>query len=117
MISYLNENDFRKKTKALSRYFRRNYKYLIFKIYPKLKCEHKIDGKYEVELSTSELFRKIYGPMKLLFSVKNDNAVLEDITPSELLTLCYERDLKTYKGIPYSCVKDFKKLKIMEKLL
>lgn len=117
MIKYQNENEFRKRKKALSRYFRKNYKYLMYTVFPKLKEEHKVDGKYELELPTNDLFTRIYGPMKLLFSVKNDITYLEDIIPNNLLTLCYERDLPTYKGIPYASKKDFKKLKIMEKLI
>ena len=66
-ITYLDENLYKKQENALSRYFRKNYKYLIFEVFPKLKEEGKIDGKYEVELPNSILFERVYGKMKLKF--------------------------------------------------
>lgn len=116
-ITYLDENEFNKKQKALKRYFMKNYKYLIFEIIPTLRKENKKEGKYEIELPTDELFKKVYGPMKLLFFVKNDVAIMEDIIPSEILQACFLRDVPTYKGIPYDTNKDLKKIKMMEKIL
>ncbi len=111
------ENEYRKKEKALKRYFKRIYKYLKFQVIPTLSKENKIEGYYELELPTSELFQKVYGKMYLKFYVKNDNAFFEDITPSEILLNCYEKNLPIYKGVPYNSIKDYKKIKIMEKLI
>lgn len=116
-IQYLDKNDFNKKYRALRRYFMKSYKYIMFKLIPTLQKEHKQDGHYEVEIPTDELFVKVYGPMKVLFTVSNDVAVLEDIIPSEFLIKCFERSLPVYKGIPYCTIKDLKKIKITEKLL
>ena len=116
-ILYLDQNEFNKKHRALRRYFMRSYKYIIFKLIPTLQQEHKEDGKYEVELPINELFKKVYGPMKVLFTVKNDVAIIEDLVPSEILIKCYERNLPIYNGVPYCTTKDLKKIKIMEKLL
>ena len=117
LITFLDENSFRKKQRALARYFRKSYKYLIFKALPTLTKENKTDGIYSLELPTEKLFKKVYGEIILKFSVQNDVAILEDIEPGEILLACYERDIPTYRGIPYNTVKDLKKLKIMEGLL
>lgn len=117
IITYLDENNFKKKERALRKYFMKNYKYLIFKFYPTLKKGGKQEGHYEIELPVDTLFEKVYGKMKLLFSVYKDTAVLEDILPNEILMAAHRRDLPTYKGVPYSSKKDLKKLKIMERLI
>lgn len=116
-IIYLDENLYRKKKKALARYFRRNYKYLSMKVIPTLEKEGKKDGVYEIYLPTEELFEKVYGKIYLHFSVKNDVAIIEDILPNDILISCYEKDLPTYKGIPYETIKDLKKIKIAERLI
>ena len=112
VITYLDENDFIKKQRALRKYFTRCYKYLVFSAIPTLKESGKIDGIYEVELPIDDLFRKLHGPMKLKFSVQNDVTVLEDITPSEYLINCYMKDLPVYMGIPYKTKKDLFKIKL-----
>lgn len=116
-ITYLDENLYRKKKKALKRYFRKNYKYLEMKVIPKLGKEEKKDGIYELNLPTDELFEKVYGKIYLHFSVKNDVAIIEDILPNDILISCYEKDLPTYKGIPYENKNDLKKIKIVEKMI
>ena len=116
-ITYLDENLYRKKKKALARYFRRNYKYLSMKVIPKLGKENKKDGIYEIYLPTEELFEKVYGKIYLHFSVKNDVAIIEDILPNDILISCYEKNLPTYKGIPYETERDLKKIKIVEKMI
>lgn len=116
-ITYLDENEYKKKEKALRRYFMKNYKYLVFKFYPTLKKDGKIDGVYQVTLPTSDLFEKVYGAIELHFSVRNDVAILEDITPDRILMDCYEGDIPVYKRIPYRTKKDFKKIKIVEALI
>lgn len=117
LVKILDYNLYKKKEKALKRYFMKSYKYLTRYVIPTLNKEHKIDGIYEIELPIDELFNKVYGKLLLKFSVKNDIAVLEDIVPNDILIYCYERDLPTYKGIPYVTSKDLDKLKIMERLL
>ena len=116
IITYIDENDFMKKQRALEKYFNKCYKYLLKEAIPKLKERNKIDGIYEVELPSGDLFKRVYGPMMLKFSVYNDTAVLEDITPSEFLINCYMKDLPIYKGIPYDSKKDLFKIKLEVKM-
>lgn len=116
IVTYLDQNDFTKKQRALQKYFTKCYKYLISNAIPKLKEPNKKDGIYEVELPSGDLFKRVYGPMKLKFSVQNDVAVLEDITPSEFLINCYMKDLPVYNGIPYDTQKDLFKIKLEVKM-
>ena len=116
-ITFIDENLYRKKEAALKQYFRKAYKYLIFEVASKLKQEGKVDGSYEIELPTEEIFEKVYGKMKLLFQVKNDVAIIEDITPDKYLSDCFKGQLPIYHGIPYTSEKEKSKLKLVEKLM
>lgn len=117
MITYLDENEFIKRKRALAKYFRKAYKYLLFEVIPKLKEPNKKDGLYEIEIPTEELFEKVYGKIMLRFSVRNDIAIIEELTPGDILIACFMKDLPTYKGIPYNTKQDLEKLKIMEVIL
>lgn len=116
ILTYLDENEYRKKERALRRYFMKTYKYLIFKFYPTLKKKGKKDGVYKVALPTEKLFEKVYGPIELHFSVRKEIVILENILPDELLISCFMKDLPTYKGVPYRNKKDLTKIKIAEEL-
>lgn len=117
LIKYYDENLFTKKKRALARYFRKDYKYLMFEVVPKLQCDGKIDGLYEIEFPVEELFKKVYGPMILKFTVRNDVAIIEDIIPNDILIACYMKDLPIYKGIPFENEINLKKIKMMEAIL
>jgi len=116
-VSYFDENLFIRRKRALSRYFKKCHKYLIFEVFPKLMTPGKQDGHYTLELPTSELFEKVYGKAIMKFTVKNDVAFIENIEPEDILDACYMVDLPVYKGIPYRNKKDLKKIKIMEAIL
>lgn len=105
-IIYLDENEFKKKMRAVKRYSTNAYKYWLFDVIPKLKIEGKKDGKYELQLPVNEIFQKVYGEVKILLSVQNDVVILEDITPSDMLMEMHNKDLPTYKGVPYRNNKD-----------
>lgn len=116
-VTFVDKNLYTKKLKALSKYFRKTYKYLRFEVIPQLAKENKKDGYYELDLPTETLFEKVYGKLILRFYVQNDVAVIEDIEPNRILLDCYKRELELYNGIPYATKKDLDKIKIMEKLL
>ncbi len=113
-IKYLDEVDYKKKEKALRTYFWKTYDYLMEEILPILQRENKIDGKYEVDLQAPKLFEKVYGKVKLQFSVRNDVVILEDITPSEMFMEMYLRLLPTHRGIPYRDEKDKFKIELLK---
>lgn len=114
IITYLNENDFRKKERALRKYLMGAYKYWIFDAVPILQRENKKDGKYELELPVDKLFEKVYGKVKILFSVENDIVIIEDIIPNDILIAMFNRELPSYKGIPYRNEKDKFKIELMK---
>lgn len=115
-ITFIDENEFSKKMRAIRRYSMNAYKYWIFEALPILKRENKKDGVYELELPVNEVFKKVYGDVKVLFSVKNDVVILEDITPSEMLMNMFMGDLPTYKGIPYRDSKDKFKIDLVKEI-
>ena len=114
LVIYENENEFKKRERALRKYLMGAYKYWIFDALPKLKKENKIDGKYELELPVDKLFKKVYGDVKVLFSVENDVVILEDIEPSMVLLDMFRRELPSYKGVPYRNEKDKFKIELMK---
>ena len=116
-ISYFDENLFRRRRRALSRYFKKCHKYLMFEVLPKLMEPGKKEGHYSIDLPTSELFERVYGKAVMKFTVKNDVAFIENIEPEDILDACYVVDLPVYKGIPYRDKKDLKKIKMMEAIL
>lgn len=116
IIVFLDENRFKKKERALRRYFMGAYKYWIFEAVPKLKQTNKRDGKYELKLPVGYKFTKVYGDVKVLFSVKDDTVILEDIVPNDILLEMFSKDLPTYKGVPYLEAKDRFKIDLVEEI-
>lgn len=114
LIIFVDENEFKKKERAIKKYFMGAYKYWIFEAVPKLQKENKIDGQYELELPVSNLFKKVYGNVKVLFSVKNDVVILENIEPSDILTDMHRKELPSYKGVPYRNERDKFKIELMK---
>lgn len=115
-LIFLDENLYIKKKKALARYCRKSYKDLIMHIIPTLLKDGKTDGIYVADITTDDLFEKVYGKIRLKFSIQNDIAIVEDIEPNDILIECYMKNLPIYKGVPYSSKKDLFKIKTMEEL-
>ena len=115
VMDYLNENEFRKKERAVKKYNMLAYKKLIFEYYPSLRegefkgvivsknTKEKID-KYELKLPTDVMFSKVHGDIVLHYSVyKNQKIVMLDtITPEEILNEGHQKELTTYKGVMVS---------------
>ena len=115
VMEYLNENEFRKKERAVKKYNMLAYKKLIFEYYPSLRegefkgvivsknTKEKID-KYELKLPTDVMFSKVHGDIVLHYSVyKNQKIVMLDtITPEEILNEGHQKELTTYKGVMIS---------------
>lgn len=114
MIVYLDENDFIKKEKGLRRYFRRAYTYLCFDIKDRLKQGKHESGSFERSLPVDELFNKVYGELKVRYTVSKGTVIFEDITPGDILIQGYMKNLPIYKGIPYRDKKDLMKIKLVE---
>ena len=132
VIEYLNENDFRKKERAVKKYNMLAYKKLIFDFYPGFR-EGKFDGvvvsknkkegitKYELKLPTDSMFSKVYEDIVLHYAVYENQKIvmLNNITPDDILTEGHQKELTTYKGVPVSkshAEKDLFKINLLNML-
>lgn len=113
VLEYVNENEYRKLERSLKKYNMLAYKKLIFEYYPAIKngdfkgkviSKEENITKYELELPTDSMFKKVHGTVTLIYSVdKKDNLViLEKLTPEDILMEGHRTELSTYKGIPIS---------------
>ncbi len=114
IITYIDENDFIKQTRALKTYYIRTYKDLVFNVSYTLKQANYEDGDYEIPPYTEESFKKVYGEFILKFFVKDKVIIIKEITPREILIDLFKmKFLKTYKGVPYRNDFDLFKIKMI----
>ena len=115
VIEYLNENEYRKKERAIKKYNMLAYKKLIFDFYPKLRDgeflgvltshdEKENISKYDLKLPTDNMFNKVHGDIVLHYSVYHDQKIimLDNLTPDDILTEGHQKELTTYKGVMIS---------------
>ena len=112
ILDYVNENEYKKKEKAIKKYNMLAYKKLIFEYYNDLR-EGKFQGvcvetdkqngisKYELKLPTDRMFANVHGPLMLHYSVyeKQRMVMLNTLTPEDVLTEGHMEELSTYKGV------------------
>lgn len=112
ILDYVNENEYKKKEKAVKKYNMLAYKKLIFEIYNDLR-EGNFQGvcvevdkknnvsKYELKLPTDKMFAKVHGPLMLHYTVYSMQNIimLNTITPEDVLTEGHMEELTTYKGV------------------
>lgn len=112
ILDYVNENEYKKKEKAVKKYNMLAYKKLIFEIYNELR-EGNFQGvcievdnknnisKYELKLPTDKMFSKVHGPLMLHYTVYSSQHIimLNTITPEDVLTEGHMEELATYKGV------------------
>ena len=115
IIDYINENEFKKKERAIKKYNMLAYKKLLFDYYPSLR-EGNFQGvlvatneqdkteKYELTLPTDKTFTKVHGNITLHYTVYLDQktVILETLTPEDILTEGHQKELTTYKGVMVS---------------
>ena len=115
VIEYLNENEFRKKERAVKKYNMLAYKKLVFDFYPSFRdgnfkgivvSKNTKDGitKYELKLPTDRMFAAVHGDMKLHYTVYENQKLimLDNLTPDDILTEGHQKELTTYKGVMVS---------------
>ena len=115
VIEYLNENEFRKKERAVKKYNMLAYKKLIFEFYPSMRegeflgvivSQNDKDDitKYELKLPTDTMFNKVHGDIVLHYSVYHQQKIimLDNLTPDDILTEGHQKELSTYKGVMVS---------------
>ena len=112
ILDYVNENEYKKKEKAVKKYNMLAYKKLIFEYYNDLR-EGRFQGvlvesdkqngisKYELKLPTDKMFAKVHGALTLHYSVyeKQHMVMLNTLTPEDVLTEGHMEELSTYKGV------------------
>ena len=112
ILDYVNENEYKKKEKAIKKYNMLAYKKLLFEVYNDLR-DGKFQGicvetdkkngisKYELKLPTDNLFAKVHGPLMLHYSVYEEQhmVMLNTLTPEDVLTEGHMEELSTYKGV------------------
>jgi hypothetical protein len=132
IIEYLNENEFRKKERAVKKYNMLAYKKLIFEYYPEFRegtfngvaiSKNTKDGivKYELKLPTDSMFSKVYEDLVLHYTVYENQKIvmLNTITPEDILMEGHQKELTTYKGVPVSkshAEKDMFKINLLNML-
>ena len=115
IIEYVNENEFRKKERAVKKYNMLAYKKLLFDYYPSLRegnfqgvlvssNEKDMIDKYELTLPTDKTFTMVHGNITLHYSVYLNQKIvmLETLTPEEILTEGHQKELTTYIGVMVS---------------
>ena len=115
IIEYLDENEFRKRERALKKYNMLAYKKFVFEYCPKFRegtflgelvSTNKEQGTktYELKLPTDDMFVKVHGDIVLHYMVyENNNVVmLNTITPESILSEGHRSELTTYKGVVVS---------------
>ena len=115
IIDYINENEFRKKERAIKKYNMLAYKKLLFDYYPSLRegnfqgilvstNEQNQTEKYELTLPTDKTFVKVHGNITLHYTVylNQKTVILETLTPEDILTEGHQKELTTYKGVMIS---------------
>jgi len=115
ILDYLNENNFKKLEKSLKKYNMVAYKKLMFDYYPKLRNgefvgdmvsinKHEQTETYDLRLPTDSLFVKVYGEVKLNYTVyKAENTILlNNLEPKGILLDGHKSELTAYRGIMIS---------------
>ena len=115
VLDYVNENEFKKLERALKKYNMLAFKKLNFEFYPALRngkfLGEKVDSNkkngtetYELKLPVDKLFAQIHGEVKLVYTIhkKEGIAMLETLTPEDILLEGHRSELTTYKGIMIS---------------
>ena len=115
VIEYLNENEFRKKERAVKKYNMLAHKKLVFDFYPAFRdgnfmgvivSKNTKDGitKYELKLPTDRMFAAVHGDVKLHYTVYENQklVMLDTLTPEDILTEGHQKELSTYKGVMIS---------------
>ena len=115
MLDYLDENFFNKLERSLKKYNMVAYKKLMFDYYPKLRNgefigelvslnKHEQTESYELRLPTDSLFVKVYGEVKLFYTVYKEQKtiMLNKLEPEDILMAGHKSELTAYKGIMIS---------------
>lgn len=132
LLDYLDENYYKKLERSLKKYNMVAYKKLMFDFYPKLRNgeflgelksinKHDETETYELKLPTDNLFVKVYGEVKLSYTVykSQKTVMLNSLEPKDILMDGHKSELTAYKGIMISkanAQKEMFKIDLLSKL-
>ena len=115
LLDYLDENYYKKLERSLKKYNMVAYKKLVFEFYPKLRTgefigelisinKHEQTETYELKLPTDNLFIRVYGEVKLNYTVyrAQNTVMLNLLEPKDILMDGHKSELTAYKGIMIS---------------
>ncbi len=115
LLDYLDENYYKKLERSLKKYNMVAYKKLVFEFYPKLRAgefigelisinKHEQTETYELKLPTDNLFIRVYGEVKLNYTVyrAQNTVMLNLLEPKDILMDGHKSELTAYKGIMIS---------------
>ena len=74
------------------------------------------EGEYSYNLSTSDMFAKVYGQISVKYIIKDRKVILKTIEPEETLLECASKLLEIYKGVVVVSPKDKFKIDLLSKL-
>ncbi len=132
ILDYLDENYFKKLERSLKKYNMVAYKKLMFDFYPRLRKgdfvgelvsinKHEQTETYDLKLPTDNLFIKVYGEVKLNYTIykKGNIVMLNVLEPQKILMDGHKSELTAYKGIMISkanAQKEMFKIDLLTKL-
>ena len=108
-LKFENENEFNKLLHGLKKYCPTAYKDIIFNLKGKI-TSNLLDGIYSQNIQTAEDFRRIYGQIRVIYEIKNNQIILKRIEPTDILLDMHRKLISTYKG--FACRDDKDKFKI-----
>lgn len=113
-IFYEDTKELKNLMRSLRVYNKRAYKQLIFRErFEELTFVNYKEDLYTAELLTDSLFEKVYGKVKVVVEIKNEQAKVLGIEPRAIFMDGYRKILPTYKGVPYRNEQDLFKIKII----
>lgn len=117
LLDYLDENYFKKLERSLKKYNMVAFKKLMFEFYPKLRSgefvgelksinKHEQTETYELKLPADSLFIRVYGEIKLSYTVykAQHTIMLNSLEPQKILMDGHKSELTAYRGIMISKV-------------
>lgn len=115
LLDYLDENYFKKLERSLKKYNMVAFKKLMFDFYPKLRNgefvgelvsinKHDQTETYDLKLPTDNLFVRVYGEVKLNYTVykAQHTIMLNILEPQNILMDGHKSELTAYRGIMIS---------------
>lgn len=118
--TYTESHDFQIGMRALSKYNRLAYKYIILELLPSIRkgslIGERLENNYKVILPCDDKFKQVYGELYLIYHLDNDVAVFDLIEPFDDLKSMHVKYVDTINGIPITNNKVKFKMMLLQKM-